>query len=360
MPKKHDHRPTEAAPPREAPDTDPPAPRALAAQRTPDLLDEESLDDHQEFRTTLEEFPWHDGHEQPVQLVFAGGSGGVGRSLLVANIGLFLARLGRSVLVADLDPSGSNLHTYLGLEPLLPNSGALLRPPEPARIEGIAGSHLKLCRASRPLGTQSDDTLRRQTLATARAADADLLLLDVGAAPDPLTLDCFLEADSAVIVVSPSPTSLERAYAFLHAALYRRLLHGDDEPAVVSRALLSADHLSQLDDPEALIDALGGVHPNAAQAIRARLLAFTPQLLINHCRSRSEHEIAAGMVSALKRRWGIQAQTLGGLDHDDTAAEAARRRRPLIAEYPGAALARDIERVARRLLANATSREGRS
>lgn len=348
--------------PRDAAGRDVP-PRDAMPRSATDTVDvepeDEAFDDASDISSLVGEIPWHDGRVGPVCIVFAGGNGGAGRTLLVANVGLFLSRLGRTVLVADLDPAGSNLHTYLGLDPLLPNPGALLRPAGPPRLDVLSGMNLTLCRPPRPMAGAADDSLRAEALAAARAADVDVLVLDVGATPDAVTLDCFLEADCGVVVVTPDPVSMERCYAFLRAALYRRLLHGDDEPAVVSRALLSADHVGQLDTPADLVDALAGVHPNAAEAIRARVLAFAPKLLINRCRSRADRDMAVGMVSALRRRWSINAEALGGLDHDDTATESLRRRRPLVVEYPGSALARDIERVSRRLLAIAVGREVR-
>ena len=47
----------------------------------------------------------------PAIWAVAGGKGGVGRSLLVANMGIQMARLGKKVAVADLDFEGANLHT---------------------------------------------------------------------------------------------------------------------------------------------------------------------------------------------------------------------------------------------------------
>src|SRR3989442_7601995 len=48
----------------------------------------------------------------------AGGKGGVGRSLLAANLGIQLARAGRRVVLVDLDLQGSNLPTFLGYQRL--------------------------------------------------------------------------------------------------------------------------------------------------------------------------------------------------------------------------------------------------
>ncbi len=330
-----------------------------------DLFWVEEDEQEEETRPPKEEpplfdaIPWNDDHAGPLCIAIAGGKGGSGRSLLTANIGLYLSRLGRDVVVADLDPGGANLHTYLGLQPLLPSAGALLRDPGPPLVESIPGMTLRLCRSPMPGCSGANDPLRLATMETAKGLGADVLLMDLGTQLDPLTLEAFLQADAGVVVVVPEPASFERAYVFLRAALYRRLHQGDDEPAVVARALLAADQMGQLDSPADLIATLSGVHANAAEALRARVLAFNPKILMNRCRSRTEREMEAGMVSALKRRFGMLAEGLGGVALDDTAMEAARRRRNVMLEYPGSSLGSDIERVARRLLASTFVRDAR-
>ncbi|MCB9522331.1 MAG: P-loop NTPase [Myxococcales bacterium] len=342
--------------------TPPPMPEDEApvqAELTVEVAGEEDELDEPEIPSLVGQLPWQEGDGGgPVEIAFAGGKGGAGRSTLVANVGLFLSRLGRDVVLADLDPAGQNLHTFLGMDPILPTPGMRMRSALPPRVDRMPGMNLRLCRPHHAL-MGADDPLRQQALDVARASGADVIVLDLGVQPDPLALDTFLEADCGVVVTLPEPAAMERTYAFLRAALYRRLLDGDDEPAVVSRALLTADHVGQLDTPAELIDALAGVHPNAAQAIRARVLAFAPKILVNRCGNRADRDLAAGICSALRRRWNINAEALGGIDADDTALESLRRRRPLVVEYPGSALARDIERLTRRLMALVGTREVR-
>ena len=288
----------------------PPPPRH--AIETIDVEEEDDGDDEVPI-ALLGELPWEPSG--PLRVVFAGGKGGTGRSFIAANLGLYLSRLGREVVVADLDPSGSNLHTFLGMEPLLPSPGALLRAPGPPRIEQVGSTRLRLCRPPWPMGA-GDDPLRAEALEAALSQGADVVILDLGTQADALTLDTFLSADAGIVVVLPEPVAIERAYAFLRSALYRRLLHGTDEPAIVARALLAADQVGQLDTPADLVSALTGVHADAADAVRARVLSFTPRMLINMCRSRADREMAPGLVSALRRRWGIGAIPLGGVEYD--------------------------------------------
>ncbi len=302
--------------------------------------------------------PWDDdGAPGPLRIAIAGGRGGAGRTLLVANAALVLARLGRRCAVVDLDPVGAGLHTALGLDPLLPGPSTLADPP-PIAPEPVPGVPLHLLRPGRPALAGPADPLRAECYAAALERDDDALLLDLGAQADPFTLDAWLEADVSVVVAEPLPAAIERAYGFLRAALWRRLLHGGraDDPAEVARELIA--ERPDIDSPQALVEALADVDADAARAIRARVLTFTPRLLMNRTRTRIDREMGPAMVSALRRRWGVTADFLGAIDFDEAVREAARRRRPLLLAYPGAGYSQAIEKIARRLVALAEARSG--
>src|SRR6185295_6844890 len=49
-------------------------------------------------------------------VAFGGGKGGVGKSLLCANVGIYLAQLGKRVVLLDADLGGANLHTFVGID----------------------------------------------------------------------------------------------------------------------------------------------------------------------------------------------------------------------------------------------------
>ena len=53
-------------------------------------------------------------------IAVGGARGGVGKTVLAANLGLYLSTLGRKVVLVDADPGGANLHTCLGTAPATP------------------------------------------------------------------------------------------------------------------------------------------------------------------------------------------------------------------------------------------------
>src|SRR6187551_2486344 len=60
-------------------------------------------------------------------IAVGGGRGGVGKSVVAVNLAVYLAQLGRKVLLIDADPAGAELHTALGLGQLVapsPGTGA--------------------------------------------------------------------------------------------------------------------------------------------------------------------------------------------------------------------------------------------
>jgi len=290
-----------------------------------------------------------------VVVAVAGGKGGVGRTLITASLALLLPKArALSVALVDADPCGANLHSALCLEPHLPLLGELLRAaPAPLR-QALSVPHgdLTLYRAPVSLSGPPSAEARRAAIEAAEGAEVDVVLLDLGAHPDPLTLDAFNRADLSLTALAPTPLAVERAYSFLRAALFRRLLDAGDDASIVARALLMADHVGNLQTPSALVQALSGVNREAADATRARLKSFTPQLILNHCRTHADRDLLVDVCASVHRKWRISASPLAAIDYDEVAYRSLqqRQRRPLVLEHPGAVVCNDLERLARRVM----------
>src|ERR1019366_9463844 len=133
------------------------------------------------------------------------GRGGVGKSLVAVNLAVYLAQLGKTVVLVDADAGGSNLHAHLGLaagrrEPDVSRRGAeVLR----SALVSTSVPGLWLLPAAHDAVTPAL-TLRAgrksRWLAALRALDAEYLVVDVGPGHGDFALDLMLAADVPIAV----------------------------------------------------------------------------------------------------------------------------------------------------------------
>ncbi len=156
----------------------------------------------------------------------ASGKGGVGKSFISANLGLALAGHNRRTVLVDLDLGGANIHTCLGvtnpkttLSDLLDSNNsdinALVEYHENANIGLISGAADDLQMAN------LKHFQKLKIMRNLAHIDADFVILDLGAGTSFNTLDFFLHADQALLVVTPDPTSIENSYRFIKCLLAR-------------------------------------------------------------------------------------------------------------------------------------------
>ena len=152
-------------------------------------------------------------------LTFVAGCEGVGRSVVVANLGVALARLGKEVLIIDEHASKDDIASAFGLraqydllnvvqrEVALPQ--VLLQPMDGLRVLPAAGAVQKLGRLS---------PTQQATLLGAMAAlerPVDVILVDASLA-HPAGISPFsLISQETVVVLSANSDSITEAYAFI-------------------------------------------------------------------------------------------------------------------------------------------------
>jgi flagellar biosynthesis protein FlhG len=289
-------------------------------------------------------------------VAIAGGKGGVGKSLVAANVGIFLSTLGKRVVLVDGAFGAANLHLFAGVprpartlgEALLEGGPSLAELTVPTHVPGlrlIAGA------SDPPWVAQPGPGMVRVIADQLRALPADLVVVDLGAGLAPATLELFLEADVGVLVAIPDPTSIELMLRFVKAAflarLHRRGLGHLAELAAGDPRVHEGGAPSPL---EIYLDAVRDRSPDV-DALRTAILGFAPQLIINCARSKSDMEMGRAVASAARRRLGPPIQYLGHLEYDEAVWASTRRRRPLLIEHPETRIAKNFERVARGLLA---------
>ncbi|MEW5738839.1 MAG: P-loop NTPase [Myxococcota bacterium] len=291
-------------------------------------------------------------------IAVGGGKGGIGKSLLSANLGIALARRGAKVVLVDADLGGANLHTCLGIgQPAVTLSDfvdkRVVRVEDvavPTGVEGlslVAGASDGLD-AANPRHGQKVKLLRHL-----RALDVDYVLLDLGAGTSFNVLDFFLIADTGVVVMLPEPTSIENAYRFIKAAFFRKL-QGDapdsDFAERVGAAIAPRDGRPAR-SPWDVVEDLRGVDPAGAARLELTLGGFRPWIVINQARTRNDFDVGPTVASAWKKFFGLELGYLGCVSHDDSVWQSVRARRALLHSFPESPAANGVLRLAENLIA---------
>jgi flagellar biosynthesis protein FlhG len=292
-------------------------------------------------------------------IAVGGGKGGVGKSLLAANVAIYLAQLGKRVVLLDADLGGANLHTFVGIDRPSVTLGDFFAK----RIDRIERCVVETSVKNLGLVSAEGDPLwavdprpatKNRLLNQVRELEVDYLICDLPPGSGSIALDFFLVAQVGVLVVVPEPTSIENTFRFIKSAFLRRLrgLKGFEK--------LETDRAYEggIPSPLDLYQATRESDPQLAEKVLDEIQRFRPRLVVNQTRARSDLDLGQQLRGAGRRRLGLAVDYLGYLESDDAVWLAVRKRRPLIVEHPEAKVTKNIERIVRRLLAVESEKAG--
>jgi len=286
-----------------------------------------------------------------------GGKGGVGKTFLLANLAVVLARAGKRVVAVDGDLEGANLHTHLGVDQ--PHKsladfvahreedlGKLCLDTPFVNLRLIAGTHGNLGAA------QPSHSGRVALVRGLRELDADYVLFDLGAGTHPAVMDYFMIGDDGIVVMAPEPTSVENAYAFLRAAFYRRLrlaLVSHDVRRIVTTAMDQRNERG-IRSPLDLLREVESIDAEEGARFVETMRSFRPRIVINLVRTAADVRLGFSVRGVCRKYFGLECEYLGYVTLDDAARRSVRQRRPLVAIEPGSDAAIYVGRIARKIL----------
>ena len=296
----------------------------------------------------------------PRVVAIGGGKGGVGKSLVAANVGIFLATLGKRVVLVDGAFGAPNLHIFAGVPRPSRSLSEAFAPDGPKLSELAVATHVPGVRLISgiydPPWVAEPTSAQIATIAgQLRQLPADWVVVDLGSGVASPMLELFLEADIGLLVAVPDPTSIELLHRFVKAAFLKHLeRRGLAHLALIPlRDALDPEKRHEGGTPSALEIYLASVEAQAPELpeLHDAILAFAPHLVINSARSKSDMELGRAVASVARRRIGAPIRYLGHLEYDEAVWASTRRRRPLLIEHPETRIAKCFERVARGLLA---------
>lgn len=293
------------------------------------------------------------GKTQRRIIAVGGGKGGVGKSLVAANLSVAFADMGLKTVLIDADFGAANQHTLFGINHVGPSIHSLITKEVDTLDELLVplGTRLQLvpgCNAI-PGSANIGHAQKKKLIRRIEALEADVVVIDVGAGIAYNVVDLYTLADLRMTVLLPQLTSFQNAYAFLKAAVHRELR---DAARIAGQTELfdEVGPTYETERMDALLDRIAEGSPRVARMARCRLENFGAYLMGNQVISPKDR----GTLAAVKRMFtdflGIEPQVLGYLRYNRLVADSVNDRVPLLRKHPDDDCAKAIVRAAEALL----------
>ncbi|MDR0444368.1 MAG: P-loop NTPase [Treponema sp.] len=290
----------------------------------------------------------------------ASGKGGVGKSLVSANLGVAFAQAGRSVVLADLDLGASNLHLVLGHHAPKMGIGTFLNNTKSNFTDVIVDTDVRGLRFipgdNEIPGTANLSAAQRKALVKQLLSlkdDADILILDLGAGTHQSILDFFLLSGQGIIVSSPAVTAVLNAYVFLKNAVFRLMFTSFTKGSRASVYLekLRKEHAGhhKLYIPK-ILPHIKKIDSTSYEKFISRLEMLHPRLIMNMVDEPKSADVAMKIRRSCEEYLDLKIEHLGIIYRDVVQDTALSSRLPITLYKPQSVLSQAIYRIADKIL----------
>lgn len=286
----------------------------------------------------------------PVVLPVGGGKGGIGKSVLAANLCLALARLGHTVTVIDADLGGSDLHNFLGLADDLPGLGEVLtsRDMKLAQVVHPAmerGFHFVPGDAMVAATANPSFQKKRKLLVAIKKLPGQFVFMDLGAGTAITVMDFFLTNPVSLVVMLPERPAALNAFNFLKNAIFRALGRIFRRNAKTKKVL--EDFRGRSRGPGTmkmgdLIQAMEEAQPGEGPRARRAVERWRPKLVLNRVRRVEDFIYARQLAGWAAEDLGMLVEVLGFVPEDDVVGRAAGENRPALDMDPRSPFGRAV------------------
>jgi len=287
----------------------------------------------------------------------ASGKGGVGKTIFTANLGITLAKMGKTVILIDLDLGSSNLHTCLGIKNSYPGIGnyiykkeisleSLIVKTEIDHLYFIPGDSLI------PGTANMQYFVKKKLIRDIQNLVADYILLDLGAGTSYNIIDFFLISKSGIVVTTPETTSILSAYAFLKTTIYRMLFRSfpakSNERELIKKFLI--EKIEGTDNSFLnLVEQLGELDNQSGILAEKQITNFFPRVVLNIGRNKQALSLGLKLRQICKKNIGINMEYIGFIEYTDQVSLSIIKRTPLVLSNPNTQFSRALYSIAEHL-----------
>ena len=287
-------------------------------------------------------------------IAVGGAKGGVGKSMLAANLAVGLALLEQKVVLADLDLGGADVHLYTGVKSLsktwidfldkkVDSLKDILTPTAFKGLSLIGGDSSKLGSANLPYSQ------KLKIMRHLKELETDYLVVDLGGDTTYNGLDFFLLADQKIVVSGTEPASVLDSYTFIKV-VFNRLLERffSEHKSLQDLAVQIKDGSLEKSKDYSLDFIYQEVRdrdPQASVQLKKQLDQFRLSIVLNMTESSRDVRIAESMQKLVKDKCFLDIGILGTIPFDKVVRRAARGFTPIVVDNPKCQASRNIHQM---------------
>ena len=291
-------------------------------------------------------------------IAIASGKGGVGKSMLTANLAVALGQSGKQVVAADLDLGGSNLHLALGAMGLPRGVGTYFDKPS-TRLEEIIYPtdypNLSIIPGESELPGIANvpPAPKQRLLHDLKNLEYDYLLLDLGAGTHYNTMDFFLLSGNGILITNPTLTATLNAYLFLKNSIFRIM------GSKFSKKSKAYSYLKQLKEDgislqkiylNKLFSQIQELDPKSYEKMGEGMKRLCPKMVLNMVNDPKDMQRANKLRSSCRQYLSVDLEHLGVIYCDEVQSRALNSRLPVVAYKPQAMISQAVYRIAQKIL----------
>lgn len=295
---------------------------------------------------------------KPTIIPIASGKGGVGKSVLTANLAMALAASGKQTVAVDLDFGGANLHTYLGLPNQFPGVGEILKTRD-TKLDTLLvrcqNDHLKFLPGDgrTPFLANMTFAQKKRLISELKNLEAEYVLLDLGAGSSFNTLDFFRISTKGLLVATPDYPSVMNMLSFLKHVLLRAIERSFADNEEVLDILVALYH-QNMNTAQPLMDELlqkiTKVDSAAGEMMMKLLKAYRPRIVFNMGNHLDDIKIAEQINTTLNHILSIEADYFGFIFEDPDVRQSVKNRTVFFDTRPNSVTGMNLRCIADRII----------
>lgn len=282
-------------------------------------------------------------NQQPEIWAITSGKGGVGKTFITSSLAISLTKLGHSVTIVDLDLTGANVHTALGMNPSFLNIRQFFEGSKSLQelVIPTAIPHLSYIQGFWDSWGPTDFRCEsvQKIIPELKKLRSDFVFVDLGAGAIEGHLELFRSADEKILVTTPEPSSIEKTYRFLEAHLCYSIKQETSPEAYQNLiSTLRLHRQRSLTSPFSFKS-----YFNENQDLKGHHFEQRNQkqvrLIVNQSRSHMNDELGYSIKSVCNKYYQLSVDYVGAIHYDNAVWQSAKMKDPVLIAQPFTPLA---------------------